>query len=822
MCKIKVLVFRHHICYLYRCLNRSYLKTKIFPMLKKQLRIKFVSLLCMSFFMVNVAVAQKPSVSNTYGGNAATVIKSNDDGNGPGNEFIYFKSDYNVHYAGDQWWSDPQMVIADNYINMKRPLSILPYDLSGYEFALNLFGTHYKLNTSLPETTEGGQVNFMDAGTDTYSFPFNGQKNSWSIDNYGANNSGPSWLRFMRNGSQVMALSASSGYSGVAASANTLYISGALTIDNQIKIKGGNPGEGKILTSDADGLATWKAVSQNLNLVDKYNNVFMPSGTTGAAGRSNTSGSSNIGIGEDALAYNTIGFNNLAFGAGTLANNTSGSSNIGIGNAAGKGITTGSSNIAIGNNATFFNSPTESNRLNIGNLIYGTSLPSIGATAAGAMPTGGNIGIGTATPTERLEVSGSISNRGNGGFTRLVQGGTTQSGYIEFFTQTGTTNTRAGYIGGGDSKNYLAYSTDGATAHRFLGSNVEVAKQIKIEGGSPGAGKVLTSDANGLATWKTVNQGDTYFNFFWGADAGISNTNGSSNVGIGQSALQYNTIGFNNTALGYGALLNNTTGLKNVAIGNNAGKGNTTGSFNIAIGTDAVFNSPTESNQLNIGNIIYGKSLPTGTLTSRGSIGIGNKTPTKLLEIGVDDAAATAPLLQVHGGAIFNNNSNSIPTQVSINTGARPDSFSLVVGGTTFIGNWSTAESTPAIVKASNRKLASLWVQTGIVSENYRTAPVGAWADSVFKNGYQLPSLSEVESFVNKNKHLPGIPSEDEVKENGYSLNELNVDFLEKIENLMLYSIDQDKKITAMQKQLSDIDQLKEEVAALKKELHGK
>ena len=69
------------------------------------------------------------------------------------------------------------------------------------------------------------------------------------------------------------------------------------------------------------------------------------------------------------------------------------------------------------------------------------------------------------------------------------------------------------------------------------------------------------------------------------------------------------------------------------------------------------------------------------------------------------------------------------------------------------------------------------------------------WADFVFDKDYKLPTLQEVENHINEHKHLPDIPSEAEVKENGVSLGEMQAKLLQKIEELTLYVIKQDKTI---------------------------
>ena len=68
--------------------------------------------------------------------------------------------------------------------------------------------------------------------------------------------------------------------------------------------------------------------------------------------------------------------------------------------------------------------------------------------------------------------------------------------------------------------------------------------------------------------------------------------------------------------------------------------------------------------------------------------------------------------------------------------------------------------------------------------------PTATWSDFVFEEGYDLPTLEEVNTFIQKNKHLPGIPSAKQVSEEGYNQSEVNALLLQKIEELTLYLIE--------------------------------
>jgi hypothetical protein len=85
-------------------------------------------------------------------------------------------------------------------------------------------------------------------------------------------------------------------------------------------------------------------------------------------------------------------------------------------------------------------------------------------------------------------------------------------------------------------------------------------------------------------------------------------------------------------------------------------------------------------------------------------------------------------------------------------------------------------------------------------------------ADFVFDLDYKLPGLSDVDSFIKKNKHLPGIASAVEMKENGMNVSEAQTRLLQKVEELTLYIIELDKK---NQQQSKDIEILKMKIALM-------
>ena len=80
---------------------------------------------------------------------------------------------------------------------------------------------------------------------------------------------------------------------------------------------------------------------------------------------------------------------------------------------------------------------------------------------------------------------------------------------------------------------------------------------------------------------------------------------------------------------------------------------------------------------------------------------------------------------------------------------------------------------------------------------------------SVLNPEYSLRSLPEVEAFIEKNKHLPGVPSAAALEQEGVALKEMNLVLLEKIEELTLYLLQQQKEIDRLKVQLNTLNQNK-------------
>ncbi|MEG0927226.1 hypothetical protein [Chryseobacterium sp.] len=192
-----------------------------------------------------------------------------------------------------------------------------------------------------------------------------------------------------------------------------------------------------------------------------------------------TTGSSNVGIGKSTLSNNTVGISNIAIGHSTMVSNVSGFSNIGIGEMGLWSNMTGSYNIAIGRESLKKN---EDGIHNVaighyaGNESIGSMNTFIGELAGRNITGSGNVIIGFNAKTNSTGDAEELNNRlviasGSIFAPPLIDG--------DFSAQTLKTN------------------------GTFEINNGTGNGAIKIVDGTQGAGKVLTSNADGVGTWQS-------------------------------------------------------------------------------------------------------------------------------------------------------------------------------------------------------------------------------------------------------------------------------------------------------------------------------
>lgn len=244
------------------------------------------------------------------------------------------------------------------------------------------------------------------------------------------------------------------------------------------------------------------------------------------SGINDNGGNSNVAIGINSLRNNVNGYYNSAVGFGALQSNISGKGNAANGMWA-LNKNNGNYNTAVGNMAMYFNNSGSEN-VAIGNGAMkwnnGHKNTIIGQNAGGSLGSGdANIFLG-------------------------YKAGFNESGSNKLYIENSPSSTPL--IGG-----------DFATDEVDINGDLNVNGQIRITGGNPAEGKVLTSDENGNASWMNSSGGAHEINdlldakkyassMYFGDGAGNTN-NGGYNIALGDSAMSgQNSSGFN-IAIGY-------------------------------------------------------------------------------------------------------------------------------------------------------------------------------------------------------------------------------------------------------------------------------
>lgn len=147
--------------------------------------------------------------------------------------------------------------------------------------------------------------------------------------------------------------------------------------------------------------------------------------------------------------------------------------------------------------------------------------------------------------------------------------------------------------------------------------------------------------------------------------------------------------------------------------------------------------------------------------------------------------------------------------------GANGNILKTRMGGTSAgIGTYSNTHMRIFCNSRSDLFIAAATGNVGIGTENYSTYKLAVlgkirseelvvetgWADYVFDEKYKLQPLDEVEKFIQKNKHLPNIPSAAEIEKNGLHVGDTQKRMMEKIEELTLYVIELKKEIDLLKK----------------------
>ena len=329
----------------------------------------------------------------------------------------------------------------------------------------------------------------------------------------------------------------------------------------------------------------------------------------------------------------------------------------------------------------------------------------------------GNVGIGTITPKEKLEVNGNI----------LASSNLITNSLISLPRQvTGLTNAQGRiYFNAGGPNNYGIQLQDY--------DEVNGVKTNLIIGGSLyGGNALLVRGANNVTKFFINNEGNV----------GIGTTNPEGNLQIGQSTG--NGMIFLGGGKGYSG------------IGSTRSDGGLVLGYNIY----SRYNDSSDN---------YNARVAKTTSSSQGYSGI------KISQQGVID------FFGYRGKATADDIANT-----DENIKMRIDKYGNIGIGTL------------------DSKGYKLGVNGKIITEEVKVALYANWSDFVFDSNYNLPTLVEVENHIKEKGHLKDIPSAKEVAKEGFYLAEMNAKLLQKIEELTLYTIGQEKELKSQREALAN------------------
>lgn len=331
------------------------------------------------------------------------------------------------------------------------------------------------------------------------------------------------------------------------------------------------------------------------------------------------------------------------------------------------------------------------------------------------------------------------------------------------------------------------------------------------------------------------------------------NTSGSNNTAVGGAAIVHND-GSNNLALGYQAGFYSGVANNNVFLGRGSGMNLQTGDNNVFLGPLAGASSENVySNRLYIHNgtnnnpLIYGefdrRYLQLNVFAkpeSRVKI-VSYAQHTSGLNFEKLKASSPAPVSKENKFLTVDDNGDVILETVAGGGGGGID-YSI------YTHDWYI-HTDPDHLREVTMKDNNLWFNTkdsgkygrvyigedpgfvdpekgdyrlfvegGILTERLKVALRNSadWADYVFADNYKLMPLADVEKFVKANRHLPGVKSSEKLAAEGIDVAQMQSKQMEKIEELTLYAIEQEKTINTLNAQ---VRRQSDEIAEMKAKL---
>ena len=296
---------------------------------------------------------------------------------------------------------------------------------------------------------------------------------------------------------------------------------------------------------------------------------------------------------------------------------------------------------------------------------------------------------------------------------------------------------------------------------------------------------------------------------------------GPSGTSQNQAKGNYSaTVGINNITIGANSMAvgqaNRTAGAASVALGKFAWA-NATNAIVIGAGTDNTEAKALVNNYSGTLMVGFNSRRPTlfvgpsnGGVTT-GKIGIGNMTsPLAKLHMLSDSNEDAGMILETSNKSsksaflqLYDNNHKIVVSKEGMRIMSLNDAMNFEAPNVRISGKVGINIDN----SFSGDYDYSLAVKGGVLTSKIYVKEVGEWHDYVFSDDYHLMPLRDLEQYVRDNRHLPDLPTDSEIKENGFDVALMEGILLKKIEELTLYTLELQRQL---QTQQDMIEKLKE------------
>ncbi|MBO3700738.1 hypothetical protein [Roseivirga sp. E12] len=303
------------------------------------------------------------------------------------------------------------------------------------------------------------------------------------------------------------------------------------------------------------------------------------------------------------------------------------------------------------------------------------------------------------------------------------------------------------------------------------------------------------------------------------------------------SNFNYGLVGVGNKVGGYGYQAIGVLG-----IAKNTYSGYSTTSANL-IGVKGLVEFTNDSNTLTnttFGASLYGEAVVPGNKTLTTYYGLYLKTPTGTItnkwgiyqsdlnsknfiagNVGIGGTASPNYKLDVVGqihsnDRIYGDRLSASGGVIDLDAATGSNFWQLYNGAASLYvsGQLGISQKADKVGIGTTNPTEKLSVDGTVLAKKVRVSTNGAdWPDYVFASTYKLRPLNELEDYIQKNQHLPEVPSATEVETDGLDLGDMDATLLKKVEELTLYMIELNKTVKA---QGEKIKALEKENKALK------